>query len=141
MSRSFAPRGTQLQRSDGPMPGSAFTTIAEVISVERTGSKGDSADVTNMDSSSHREFLQTLTDEGTLNMDVNFIPGDATQQKVNTDFENQVTAVWQVVLPNSLGTYGPIAGFVEGNDWKLPIDKQGTRALKIKLSGAPVAQV
>lgn len=132
MSSAFAPRGTQLQHSPD---GVTYTTIAEVLKISNTGSKADLADVTNMDSSqAYREFLPTLLDAGDVAFDTNFIPGNATQQVLDTDYAGQVQGYYKIVLPNSLGN-APFRAYVGSRDYELPIDKQGTRTVKLKITG------
>lgn len=135
MSKAFAPRGTQLQHGVGS-PTPVFTTIAEVLKIDVTGSKADVPDVTNMDSpTAYREFLATLLDAGDISFECNFVPGDTTQHTLESDFDAQVNAPYKIVLPNSLGD-ATFNGFVVSRDFALPIDKQGTRTLKIKITGA-----
>jgi len=133
MSSAFAPRGTQFQHSPD---GTTYTTVAEVNKIQSTGSKADLADVTNMDSaSSFREFLATLVDSGEIAIDTNFLPGNATQQILDTDFNNQTLGYYKIVLPNALGN-ATFRAYVASKDFDLPIDKQGTKAIKLKVTGA-----
>jgi predicted secreted protein len=142
MSSAFAPRGTQLQRGTGALPGSGFVTIAEVIKIDRTGSKADLADVTNMDSpSGAREKLATLFEAGEISIECNFLPAASSQHLLEADFEAQQLSPYQIILPNSLGTWGPFNAFVTSNDFALPIDKQGTRTIKLTITGVPTATV
>lgn len=132
MSNAFAPRGTAFQHSPD---GTTYTTVAELLKIEGSGSKADLADVTNMDSSSSfKEYLATLVDAGEFSIDANFIPGNATQKVLDTDFAAQTNGYYKVVLPGSLGNM-TFRGFVSNTDYMLPIDKQGTRAFKIKVTG------
>lgn len=135
MSKAFAPRGTQLEHGDTATP-TNFTTIAEVLKISITGSKADLPDVTNMDSpTAYREFLATLLDAGDIDLECNFVPGNATQHTLESDFDAQVNAPYRIVLPQSLGQ-ATFNGFVSSRDFALPIDKQGTRTVKIKITGA-----
>jgi predicted secreted protein len=132
MSQAFAPRGTLMQHSPD---GVTYTTVAEVTKIQNTGSKADLADVTNMDSpSSFREFLATLVDSGDVAIDTNFIPGNATQQILETDFNNQTQGYYKIVLPNSLGQ-ATFRAYVMSKDFDLTIEKQATRAIKLKITG------
>jgi predicted secreted protein len=134
MSQAFAPRGTQLQRGSGGGP--TYATIAEVTKIARSGSKADLADVTNMDSPDNfREYLPTLLDSGEVTFDCNLIPGSATQAAVLTDFNTQQLSPWKLVLPNSLGHWA-FNAYVIDDDFDLPIDKQGTKQVKLKITGA-----
>lgn len=134
MSKAFAPRGTQLQHGDTATPPN-FTTIAEVLKIDNTGSKADLADVTSNDSpTAYREFLATLVDGGEIAFETNFVPGNEAQQILEADFTNQVNAPYKIVLPASLGN-ATFNAFVVTRDFALPIDKQGTRSVKLKITG------
>jgi predicted secreted protein len=135
MSKAFAPRGTQLQHGDAATPPN-YTTVAEVTKIDITGSKADLPDVTNMDSpTAYREFLATLLDAGEINFECNFVPGSAPQKVLESDFDGQVNAPYKIVLPNALGE-ASFDAFVSSRDFALPIDKQGTRTVKLKITGA-----
>jgi hypothetical protein len=132
MSNAFAPRGTMLQHSPD---GVTYTTIAEVNKCSNTGSKSDLADVTNFDSAnSFREFLATLVDSGDIDFECNFIPGDATQDVLETDFNTQALGYYKLTLPNSLGN-STFRAFVSSRDFTLEVAKQGTRSVKLKVTG------
>ena len=127
MSSAFAARGTQLQR--------AGVTIAEVTKINKSGSKMDLVDVTNMDSPSFfREFLPTLNDSGELSFDCNFIPGDAAQQALLDDFNNQVKSAYIIPLPSTKGRFS-FDGYVTTDDLDLTIDKAATKPGKVKVTG------
>jgi predicted secreted protein len=132
MSNAFAARSSKLQRSPD---NSTFTTIAEVLKINGSGGKSDLADVTNMDSpSSFREKLPTLLDSGDVSFDVNWIPGNTTQTQLTTDFNNQTLLYWKILLPN--GTNGlTFQAYVTDKNFDLPIDKQGTKSLKLTITG------
>ena len=135
-SSAFAGRSSQLKRGDGASP-EVFSTITEIKRITRTGAKADLADVTNMDSGSYREFLPTLLDAGELNFDGNYIPSDATQQTLQSDFDGQVKHNWQVVMPGSRGIWH-FAGYLVGLDLPdLQVDKEATFSAKLKITGAP----
>lgn len=138
----FAPRGTQLQRGTGALPGSSFATIARIKKIDLGGTKADLDDITNMDSATpNREYLPTLLDPGEISLECLFVPGDATQATLQSDYEGQQLSPYQIVLPNGLGTWGPFNAYVTSNDFALPIDKAGTRTIKLKVTGAPSATI
>jgi predicted secreted protein len=135
-SAAFAGRSSQLQRGNGATP-EVFTTISEIKSITRGGSKADLADVTNMDSGNYREFLPTLLDAGEFSFEGNYVPSDVTTQNLQADFDNQVKRNWQIVLPNSLGTWS-FAGYVSAlNVPDLKVADAATIAGTIKITGAP----
>lgn len=131
MSKAFAPRGTLIQHSPDDL---TWLTIAEVKKIQHTGSKTDLADVTNLSSSGFREFLATLSDSGEVSIDANFVPKDAGQAILMTDFNNQALAYYMIVLPNSLGQ-AQFQAYVSSSDFDLPFDKEGSRTIKLKITG------
>src|SRR6476619_5151780 len=80
--------------------------IAEVQKVTFSGNKVDFADVTNIQSpDNYKEFIPTLIEAGELSFDANFIPGDETQTDLYTARDARTKKSWEVVLPDSLGTF------------------------------------
>lgn len=137
MSNAFAGQGSKLKRGDGGGT-EAFTAISEITNIQRTGSKADQVDVTNMDSTgAYREYIPTLLDAGEVSFTGNYIPGDATQAQLQTDFDNRRLGNWQITLPNSLGHWA-FAAFVTGFDFDLSHDKQSTITCKLKVTGKPL---
>lgn len=131
-SQAFAGRGTQLEAEYGsPL---AFVLIAEIKTIQFTGSKYDLADVTNMESGNFREWLPTLADSGELSFTANYIPGDPTQDELQSLFNNATLTNWQVVLPNNLGNI-TFKGYVTSLDRDIPVDKEGSITGKIKITG------
>jgi predicted secreted protein len=138
-SRAFAGQGTQLQLGSGtPAAPGSYTTIAEVTKIQRSGSKMDIVDTTNMDSiGAYREKLPTLLDGGDISLDCNYVPQDSTQQSLQTLFDNRTLAPWQIVLPNSLGTWN-FNAYVAQVDFDLMTDKASTFTSKLTITGKPV---
>lgn len=138
-SRAFAGQGTQLQLGDSSGGASTgYTTIAEATKIQRSGSKADSVDVTNMDSTgAYREILPTLLTPGDISVDLNYIPGDSTQQQLQTLFDGRTKRDWKLVLPASLGHWD-FNAYVTSVDFDVSFDKQGTISAKLTITGQPV---
>jgi predicted secreted protein len=137
MSKAFKAQGSILQ-SDLGAGGGTFTEIAEVTKIARTGGKSDMADVTNMDSpSAYREYLPTLLDAGDISIDGNYLGNqDASQASFQALFDNQTLSTWEIVLPQSFGTW-TFSAYVSAFDFDLPHDKQATFSAKLKITGKP----
>jgi predicted secreted protein len=129
-SQAFAGRSSVLQFASG----SGFTELAEVKTIQFSGSKYDLADVTNMQSGNFREWLPTLADSGELSFSANFIPDDGTQNTLLNFFNTAALVAWQVVLPNGLG-YFEFNAYVSSLDKDLPVDKEATTSGKLKITG------
>lgn len=135
-SRAFAGQGTQLQLGDGADPES-FSTIAEITKVQRSGSKMDLVDVTNMDSiGAYREKLATLLDAGQISFDANYIPQDATQTGLQAQFDGRILSNWKIVLPGGRGTFS-FKAYSTSADFDLSVDKASTFSGKLDITGAP----
>lgn len=143
-SQAFAPIGSKLEieiLAGSPPPG--FTEIAEIQHIQRTGSKSDLVDVTNMQSTGgYREYLATLRDAGDVSFSGNYIPNDATQQALQDLFDGATLVNCKIVLPpagtftTSLGTWA-FKAYVQSNDYDLPHDKEGKISGKLKITGKP----
>ena len=138
-SQSFAGRSTVLQYSVNP-PSVAYTQLNEVKTIGFSGTKADLADVTNMNSSNFKEWLPTLIDSGDLSVAGNLIPNDASEADVINFFNNQTLTFWEIVLPAgpgypvSEGTFA-FTAFVVGLDRSLPVEKEATISIKLKITG------
>jgi predicted secreted protein len=125
-----------LQLGDGGSP-ETFTTIAEVTTVKRGGSKMDLVDVTNFDSTgAYREKLATLLDAGDLSFDANYVPQDVTQQSLQTQFDGRTLSNWKLVLPGGRGTFS-FKAYSTSADFDLSVDKASKFAGKLAITGQP----
>src|SRR5713226_3309337 len=101
-SQAWSAEGTVLERGDGASP-EVFTKIAEIVKIARAGAKMDLPDVTNMDSGAYREYIATLLDAGELAFEGNYLPNDATQSVLQTDFDARALHNWKILLPPGPG--------------------------------------
>ncbi|HLW51317.1 MAG TPA: phage tail tube protein [Candidatus Angelobacter sp.] len=135
MSNSFAAIGTVFQKKN--TTDVSYVHIAEVISINWANVKLDLIDVTNMDSTGfYREFLPTLFDGGEISFELNYLPQDATQQALKTDYDARTLLNMQLVLPSSLGTWS-FTGYIQEMGKVLEIDKQAKQSVKVKVTGKP----
>lgn len=140
-SQAFAGRNTVVQYSTNP-PSVAYVQLAEIKTIGFSGAKYDLADVTNMNSGNFREWLPTLADSGDLSLAGNMIPNDVTENAAIGFFNNATLVSWEVVLPAnpaqgynvSLGTFS-FKAYVASIDRNLPVDKEATISLKLKITG------
>jgi predicted secreted protein len=141
-SKAFAGRGSAIQYSTNP-PSVAYTVLAEIKNVQFSGAKADLADVTNFQSGNFREFLPTLNDAGEVSISGNLIPNDTTEQAILGFFNSQTLVTFQVQLPantaqgfaTTLGTY-TFKAYVVSFDYGIPVDKETTITLKLKITGS-----
>lgn len=133
-SAAQAGRSTLLQYEVGTASPAVWQTISEIKKMSFTGSKLDLADVTNVQSGTYREFLPTLLDAGEISFEGNYIPGDSTQDVLNTAFTNALKQNFQVLFPNGNGNI-QFAGFVVSVERTIEVDKALTIAGRIKITG------
>lgn len=134
MSKAFASIGTQIQRGSGDY-NTIFTTVAEVRNIELSGRRAEPIDVTNMDTpSGAREFIAGMIDSGEIFFDCNYVPGDPSQDILETDFAAGQTSPWRIVLP---GNYGIITfdAFISLSDFAFLIRKAAFRKVRLKITG------
>jgi hypothetical protein len=134
-SSAFCPRGTQLQRGTNVVTPTDYTTLAEVRKITRTGAKQNFDNVSNMDSGNTEEMLPTMLTPGQWDFEVNFVPGDATQQTLLDDYNNQVLSPWKVQLPATKGNWTFLA-YVDSEDVTLDFSKAATKSVKLQVTGA-----
>jgi predicted secreted protein len=134
-SQAFAGQGTQLQLGNGATP-EVFATIAEITKIQRSGSKMDIVDVTNMDSvGAYREKLATLLDAGEISFDANYVPGDVTQQGLQAQFDGRTLSNWKIVIIGGRGTWSFKAYSISA-DFDLTVDKASVFSGKLSITGA-----
>ncbi len=143
-SSAFTGLGLVLAIGNGASP-EVYTTIGEVKTSAGPQLKNDTVDVTNVQSPGGvKEFLASLTDPGEVSVTVNYVPGDPGQQAFYAALIAKSRVPFQLTLPpSSVETSGDIAGYWDflgiptEYSIDIPLDKEATLALKIKVSGLP----
>jgi hypothetical protein len=137
-SSGIAAYGTLLKIGDGQGTES-FSTIAEVVDITGPGGKTTMVDLTNHSSpSAFKEVAPTVVDPGTLKLVVNFIP-TAITQGYNTgilrDWINRNKRNFQLVWPNTAGTYVQFAAYVTDFDQKAAKDGKLEATFSLEVTG------
>lgn len=144
-SKAFIGMGLSLGLGSGSPV--TYEDIAEIKNVQRSGSKVDTVDVTNMESvGAYREFIAGLIDGGEFSFSANYIPHDSTQQALQASMDNQTVAPWKLTLPaksisdseNTTPGFWSFLALVTSFDIDLPTDKEASISAKLKISGKPV---
>jgi tail tube protein len=133
-SQASAGRGVLLQYQNGSASPAVYVTISEMRKMSITGAKYDLADVTNVQSGAFREWLPTLADSGELNFEGNYIPGDATQDVLNTAFVNAILTGFRILFNGATGNIA-FNAYVVGIDRTIEVDKAITISGKLKITG------
>lgn len=110
-SEATSAQGTYFSTGDGASP-EVFTELAEVVNIGGPNETADEIDVTHLRSTGgYREFIQSFKDGGELSLELNFVPGNATQQAMDADFASGATKNRKITYPD--GSYHSFAGWVK----------------------------
>lgn len=117
-----------------------LTKLAEVTSVGLPNEQAGEVDVTNYDSPGRtREFIPGLNDAGEITMEMNWVPGSATDDLIVTAKADGKVRTFRVVTPEDddqqMYTF---PGFIRGYERTTPIDSQLTATVTIRVAGAVV---
>lgn len=117
----------------------SYVAMAEVISITPPSFSLDQIDVTHMQSPNrNREFISGLNDPGECSFDMNFIPGNSSDDRI-FELMNLPTGAsrarnCRVSFPNGL-TWS-FSGEVTGYEPTVPVDDKMTATVTFKVSGA-----
>lgn len=124
--------GTLFQIDDGA---GAYTTIAEVINVTTPDKQLATVDATHMESpQGFMEDIPTLLSSGEATLDLNFLPGSATQALLDTAQAARRRCLFRVILPGALKRF-EFAGFVTKLGRAMPHDDKMTMSVTVKATG------
>lgn len=118
-----------------------YTPVAELKTLDFSGSKNDTEDVTNFDSTGRaKEFIVTLLDSGEISVSGNYIAGDTGQAAFRSAFASGAKISFKMVLPLQAGqtvngeTWVFVGAVVE-LDNTVAYDKALQFSAKVKISG------
>lgn len=117
-------------------------TVAECVSIALAGNNRQPIDVTNHDSvAPAKEFIAGLLDAANVNVTLNFLPGNSTQQNLSTDLQNSgssttIPQTFSIVWPDAVNTTWTFTAFVSavGPVSKVDDKLQSTVTVKITRS-------
>lgn len=134
-SQAFTPAGTEIGFASLAAP-AVFTLLGEVISIEKTGQKRETDDVTNLDSDSgYRELIGTIKVGGEVNVVYNLVPGNAGQSAASALFESGDRVNWKITYPGTRGSLTFVGFISEYGNVKLPVDKKAQGGIKVTITG------
>lgn len=142
MSDAVSGYGTLLKMGDGAEP-EVYTTVAEVKDIGGPEMEADVIEVTNQDSTGGwKEFIAGLLDAGEVTFDVNWLPGDATQDAttglVSVMFA-RVKRNFRLQWPGTgAGKVCTFPALVTGISPDSPVDDANTASITLKVTGPPV---
>jgi predicted secreted protein len=133
MSNAQIGYGTLFERDSG---GAVFVAIAEVVSVTPPQLSKDTPDATHMSSpDGYREFIAGLRDAGEASLELNYLPTEATQVTLRTDFDSDVAGNYRMTFPDASSI--AFTGFVTALSPAVPLDDKMALSVTIKVTGKP----
>ncbi len=114
-----------------------FTAIAEVTSVTPGASTADRIEATHMLSPGRRrEYIAGLIDNGEAELEINWIPGNQTDELLRTLMSSGETTPHQITFPN--GVTVTFDGAITGYEKSIPVDDRMTATITVAVSGEEV---
>lgn len=111
-----------------------FTSACEVTSINKTGGTIDQTEVSSI-CSERKEYESGLADAGTLQINFNYAPATAVQQKLE-EYELSAEKFWQkLVLPRQQGTLLLYGAIQTGMNIDGAVNGVFTSSVTIQLSG------
>lgn len=114
-----------------------FVTIANVVGFSGPGGAASVIDITNL-SSTAKEKLMGLPDEGQFTMDLNLDPDAASHIALRNARANRTRVEFKINLTDTTPTTAIFFGYVLGFQLNGAVDQQVKAALTIEIDG-PVA--
>jgi hypothetical protein len=145
MALAIAGYGTLLKRgtSASGTSGNPFVTIAEVKNISGPSTEVSTIDVTTHASAvsgNYREFIPSLIDPGTIDVDMNWVPGNTTHSNLWTDLQNRTLRDWQIITPTmggaASGSTVSFTAYVVGMPKESPTDDVQSTKLHLRITGS-----
>src|SRR5262245_3616751 len=145
MPLAIAGYGSLLKRgsSASGTSGNPFVTVAEVKNISGPSTEVSTIDVTTHSSAAsgnYREFIPSLIDPGTIDVDMNWVPGNTTHSNLWTDLQNRTLRDWQIITPTmggaASGSTISFAAYVVGLPKEFPTDDVMSATLNLRITGA-----
>lgn len=125
--------GATFARDSG---GGVFADIAEVVSITPPQMSRDTPDATHLASpDGYREFISGLRDGGEISLELNFVPADATQTLLRTDFDGDAPVDYQITFPDTSNVTA--TAFVTALSPSVPLDDKMALSVTLKVTGKP----
>ncbi len=115
-----------------------LTQIAEVIAVTPPNPQTADVEVTHFKSANRRrEYIAGLIEDGEGTIEINFVPGSASDVLLRAAVNDGVTRSYRIILPTA-GNGWQIDGdcIVKGYERNIPIDDRMTATVTVRFTGA-----
>lgn len=127
--------GTELGRAAATSP-VTYVAIAELTSISGPSLEAQQIDVTSHDSPDmFEEFVAGIKRGGTVDIEGNMVPGDATQDALLDDFDSGEVVEYQLTFPTSPAVSWTFDAMVVSYSLDAPFDDKLSFSASLKLSG------
>ena len=127
--------GTKYEVWDASLVTPAFVEVAEVFSVTPGAATADRIDATHMQSPGRRrEYIAGLIDNGEASFEINWIPGNATDELLRDLMDSGVSVEHRITFPNDVTVTFTAA--IIGFEKTIPVDDRMTATITVAVSGA-----
>jgi len=127
-------QGVLVKRGNGASP-EVFTSIGEVVGFNGPSGTASIIDVTNL-SSTAKEKILGLKDEGQVTLDLNLDPDDTQQAGLRSDRDAGTERNFQIVLTDTGTTTLSFAAFVMGFSVQGAVDQKIAASVTLEVTGA-----
>lgn len=139
VSTAFSSWSTVIQYEVTPGGGS-FTDVAELKDITPPDFAVEDLEVTHQTSSDgYKEYIPGLVEGGEVTFDVNWVPGNATQQAVMAKIGGAAIN-WRIVYPTAVDYRWAFKAYVKGVNSKAPLSGAAEGSLTLKVTGKPVLE-
>lgn len=136
MAKAIESQGVVLKISQDGSP-STFNTIPNITDFSGPGGQASVIDVSNL-SSTRREKLMGLADEGQLSFNINYDPDDTAHGLLRTHRNNRTRVEFQMTLTDATAKVFTFWGYVLGFVVSGAVDQAIKAAVTIEIDGAIV---
>ncbi len=128
-------QGTVLKRGDGA-GSEVFTAIGRVVSISGLGNGSSTEiDITDL-SSTGKEFLLGLKDEGEITLTLNLDTGDTMQTGLRTDRDSRTLRNFELALTDDASTVISFSALIKTYGIDIGVDDRVPLNVTLRISGA-----
>lgn len=133
-SNAVQSQGTVLQYSPDASP-PTWSTIPEIRTIGGPDGQSPLIDVTDL-SSTGKEYLIGLKDEGALQLGLFYIPDNAVHTALRTAWSNRTLLRFRMTFVDDDSTVWEFSGYVQNFQASLGVDEPITGTVTIKITGS-----
>jgi hypothetical protein len=127
--------GSAFAVGDGGSP-EVFTDLGEIITITGPAPVRETVDATHMASPNrYREHIAGLIDGGEVSVEMNYLPGGATEILLNACLEQVLPRNYRITTANTEAL--AFSGFCTSRSAAIPLDDKMTLSATFKVSGDP----